>query len=292
MQKNGHMSLFLFPEDILLHQLASFLSFECVLNIKFVSRGGHKYVEYLRSKKIFLKRVLSYVEKIGFNPSIFSQVLKYSKSILSGSFLLSILLNQFFDKDQDLDIFSPYECEDFRFNAKNDDNFKNEKCIPHMDFTKIIANNIKSKNGSIPDFYNRYFQNQFTFDDFKQDICYLEMGVRTLPAFYMNNFKIQHNIVIGERNSLETKVIVRDWIKKEFDFDFLKIIFDGNQLIVYHTNSIQERRSMYCPNRMEHEFVAKRLLKYTNRGFALFPIHNRTDTYECKQCRTHPDNSS
>ena len=273
--------LFLLPKDILLHHFPSFLCFETIFKIKLVSRDGHKYVEYLRSKNIFRTRVLLYLEKIGFTCSSFCEALKYSKSVISGSFLLSIILNQFFGKDQDLDIFSPSEFDDSRFHLKK------ENVISHIRFTKIIADGIKSKTGSIPEFYSRYFQNQITMDDFPQDLGYTEMGVRSLPAFYMNNFKIQHNIVNGTQN-------LHDWIQKEFDFDFLKIIFDGNQFIIYHANSVVERKSMYCPNRMEFEFVNKRTVKYTNRGFSLFPMHSliSNNTYQCKQCRTHPDNLS
>lgn len=185
---------------------------------------------------------------------IFNKLLIESGSIISGSFVLQNLLNEYWD-ESDIDIYVPYN------NKLLDKNFK-----PTSQLDKFLLENYKLENSLCS---NSYY--------------ILIEKVETIKNYMVGGKKIQ---IILVKNIQQNEF--KDYINNNFDFDICKNFYgirkDGNKFIdIYNFDQIFEKKTefKYSTNLPKTRITSSivRYNKYIKRGI-IFDKIDTTKTFE------------
>lgn len=243
-----------FQTDYFYYNIITRLTPLDLLNLKRTNKLFSSIVTFSIMKKL----ILYYINKrllliFGENTNKIKEILNNTKTVISGSFLIQCILNEYWN-DSDIDIYSPV--------------VSNKKCFidhdnPFTDIEKFLHEKYRFTNTSDAHRYGDALSNNRT------DIKW----VRT----YQNSInKIQIIQVEVENNFSKLK----EFIHNTFDFNICKNIYyiDNNKenISIFNLLNVLNKTEKF-KTKYNLKSSMTRCLKYRNRGF---DIHNNR-TYEC-----------
>jgi hypothetical protein len=202
-------------------------------------------VKYCGLNIDFKNKIYEKLESFNIDANKFFDLLESFEAIISGSFILQILLDADWDSG-DIDIYTT--CTDYEiFISKMHEFFGTRRTdeSPEM----------QQKN-----YYNS--MNEFKFDNVSSRIG----DVYTFPM-NKNGLNVQLiSIDVGTRKTVIQDI--HDYIDRTFDFDFCKNTFNGYNLTISNRQSIIDKRHDLSLNLLP-KLKFDRIIKYLNRGFII-----------------------
>jgi hypothetical protein len=202
-------------------------------------------------KDLFISSLAPYID----NPDEFLTNMKKYNHVMSGGWILQVLMGVRWENSTDIDVYSSAnENERYLAGWKNEENNNN---VPSTNFTYLI-----------------WFNHGSAHTD-----PYPGMPIRT------RYFNLQGKKLLNHIGILHDKwKTAKEYIQKTSDFEFLKNIFNGEELYITNVNGLIEKRGKICYNEELYtryagfcyectsphlHQMARRIKKYKSRGFLL-----------------------
>jgi len=224
------------------------LAYEC---------GDDDLIKYCNLKSDFHSKIITRLELLGLaDAAQFIEIIKNTGGCIAGSLILQLLLNEYWPTS-DIDIYT----QDVK-------NLSAEifKLYP-LDGVKIISRQgyagtvlVNTGGRAIPRPLYEY-----------RDPKPINIG-KVFDFNYSDKLKIQ--IIEMNDNTTDFNNHMLNYIKRTYDFDFCKNMYNGNELYIIKPqsiiNKVTDLNNLECPS-----CDLSRIIKYTNRGFTI----NNVDKY-------------
>lgn len=248
------------PKDILHNEICKYITPRDIYHLSFVSKHLNRYMRISTIKSVLsislkLQIDIQLSKIFGNYLSEFYQSLDESNGVISGGFLLQCMLDETWF-DSDVDIFMPHYRE---FSPIENFLYKFEGC-------KYVSHNSGSQ----------YIGNLSIINNIEID--------------YIRNYNINGKVfqIIRLRdynkNELMNRLDIVNFIRLNFDFDFLKNYYYNNTAWIYDLRTLS--KTAFFDVTTDLISSIKRCKKYQERGFKFLNLGN-IDLYSiCNKCLT------
>jgi hypothetical protein len=241
--------------------LCTYLGADDIFSLPAVSRDCLQFTERLKRMRFLSKRVIAYLSQVHHLEDDFLQTLQDAQGLVSGSAMLQALCPDHAWSVGDVDVFHKILPGD------NTD-------LPEKDARR----NAHSDRGPMEHWADEQITDKVT-PSLQCDRHYRHIDEMIHIYNYLlapTNVRLQ--IITTQRDPMQ-------FIVQCFDFDFLKITFDGRNVVVHKMQAVRTRQSYYFPMANDlHERLTlyrDRICKYRNRGFT---IPNVDETERPRTC--------
>lgn len=218
---------------------------------------NHKDFIYQRTILEIRKRLKEIFQD---NLDEFLNLLQQTGAIISGSFILQCILNEYWESD--IDIYFPIQDNEIKETPSQNPTSEIDDFLykSRMQMTGYFAAN---RYGSDVDLKIKWIRNYKKLDEDKFYKSYKHFSRSEIEKMGENN-KYTFQTILVDINKSE----MQNFIVNTFDFDICKNIFDGNTLYIHNIKDIVERKTQFKYSyRIQSSLL--RCKKYEGRGFEI-----------------------
>lgn len=242
----------------------------------------------------------------------FNEIIKSSGAMISGSFLLKVLTNANF-QSKDIDVYSSGVYSFAYFENGHNCNIETTKFAHQMYIKELFhcnwMNDVRDLRGEYKNL-NAFHVRQFQYTDINSGIE--PYDIPNNQKVYIDDVAIHPNnpsdpndpnnpalLDVNEERTEQAKKVDKRVVLsflETFDYDFLKLAYDGERLYIYDLESVIHKKCEFNILKHYYPFFSKlnyisqkiyyinscaaRLKKYTNRGYSVLPETTHPKTSE------------